>query len=268
MRFSERAGLKPILTELQIGTMSDALRHSLWNALDLHIWSTKDFIQPPYGQPGVNEFSRALWFDFYKEPMDERPSRIEGILFVIRQRYYAYSWNEVYDFVEWVVQYTKDKSLVARINFILEKELAGYRLINDLLTEVTDQTEVDALTEALADNKYPGVKAHLAAALRHLSNRDAPDYRNSIKESISAVESMAQVLSGKKATLGDALKILSQKGYIHPALKEGFSKIYGYTSDEGGIRHAMLEEPTLSASDAKFFLLSCTTFINYLKSKL
>jgi len=51
-------------------------------------------------------------------------------------------------------------------------------------------------------------------------------------------------------------------------LKEAFSKLYGYASDEGGIRHAMLEEPTLSAADAKFFLLSCTSFINYVKSKL
>lgn len=52
------------------------------------------------------------------------------------------------------------------------------------------------------------------------------------------------------------------------AFKEGFVKLYGYTSDEGGIRHAMLEMPDLTAADAKYFLLSCTPFTNYLKSKL
>jgi hypothetical protein len=102
-----------------------------------------------------------------------------------------------------------------------------------------------------------------------LSNREQPDYRNSIKESISAVESLARIMTNNhKATLGDALKIIERSGKLHPALKEGFSKLYGYTSDEGGIRHAMLEEPNLTSADAKFFLISCTNFINYMKSKL
>ena len=71
-----------------------------------------------------------------------------------------------------------------------------------------------------------------------------------------------------KASLGDALTILEKNGKLHKALKEGFSKIYGYTSDEGGIRHAMLEEPNVDVNDAKFFLLSCTSFVNYLKSRI
>lgn len=124
------------------------------------------------------------------------------------------------------------------------------------------------LEQALNDNDFPAVRAHLRRALELLSNQKSPDYRNSIKESISAVESLAKVMSGKpKATLGDALKLIEKKGKVHPSLKEGFSKLYGYTSDEGGIRHAMLDEPSLSAADAKFFLLACTNFINYLKSK-
>jgi hypothetical protein len=77
------------------------------------------------------------------------------------------------------------------------------------------------------------------------------------------------VISGNpKATLGDALKAIERNGKVHPALKDAFLKLYGYTSDEGGIRHAMLEEPTLTVADAKFFLLSCTSFINYLKAQL
>ncbi|WP_372526833.1 hypothetical protein [Piscinibacter sp.] len=51
-------------------------------------------------------------------------------------------------------------------------------------------------------------------------------------------------------------------------MKDGFVKLYGYTSDEQGIRHAMLDEPDLHAADARFFLLSCTSFVNYLKAQL
>lgn len=55
---------------------------------------------------------------------------------------------------------------------------------------------------------------------------------------------------------------------MHTALKEGFLKLYGYTNDEDGIRHAMLEEPKLTAADAKYFLMSCTSFANYSKAQL
>jgi AbiJ-like protein len=171
--------------------------------------------------------------------------------------------------LEFILNYFENAELNNAMNGILERELSGYRFVDGLITDITDPQEIEMLEEVLSDNEFPAVRIHLRAALAMLSNRENPDYRNSIKESISAVESMARIISGnKKATLGDALKIIEKQGKIHSALKDAYSKLYGYTSDEGGIRHAMLEEPNLSVSDAKFFLLSCTSFINYLKSKL
>ncbi len=168
-----------------------------------------------------------------------------------------------------MLDYFNEKRLIESINVILERELSSYRFVGGTFTDITDTQEVSMLDEAFSDTEFPAVHAHLRRALELLSDRKQPDYRNSIKESISAVESLAQTISGQpKATLGDALKVLERTNKIHPALKEGFSKIYGYTSDEGGIRHAMLDEPNLSPADAKFFLLSCTSFINYLKSKV
>ncbi|MBY0098678.1 hypothetical protein [Mesobacillus maritimus] len=54
---------------------------------------------------------------------------------------------------------------------------------------------------------------------------------------------------------------------MHGALREGFLKIYGYTSDGDGIRHALIEEPSLSFEDAKFMLVACSAFVNYLVVK-
>lgn len=80
---------------------------------------------------------------------------------------------------------------------------------------------------------------------------------------------MANTVTGKKkASLSDALAELEKSGHLHKALKQAFVKFYAWTSDEGGIRHAMLEKPNLTAADAKYMLLACTSFINYLKSKL
>ena len=101
-----------------------------------------------------------------------------------------------------------------------------------------------------------------------MANRKSPDYRNSIKEAISAVEAICNLITGeKRATLGQALKRIEEKVSLHPALKNAFSNLYGYTSDAEGIRHALLDEPNLGFEEAKFMLVSCSAFINYLISK-
>jgi hypothetical protein len=114
------------------------------------------------------------------------------------------------------------------------------------------------------------VATHLKRALELLSDRKSPDYRNSTKESISAVEAICGLITGNpKAELGQALKEIERgnKVKLHGALSGAFSKLYGYTSDAGGIRHALLDEPNLYFEDAKFMLVSCSAFINYLVAK-
>ncbi len=112
------------------------------------------------------------------------------------------------------------------------------------------------------------MRKHINTALAKLSDRKQPDYRNSIKESISAVEPIAKMISGNSKTeLPTALKIIRDKIGLHPALEKGFNSIYGYTSDGDGIRHALTEESTCDFEDAKYMLVSCSAFINYLIMK-
>ena len=103
-------------------------------------------------------------------------------------------------------------------------------------------------------------------ALSLISDRDHPDYSNSIKESITAVEVVCEIIIDKQATLGDALTELEKQGVvIHPALKSAFSKLYGYTSDAAGIRHAgQLDGKDATFDEAKYMLISCSAFVNYL----
>lgn len=121
---------------------------------------------------------------------------------------------------------------------------------------------------ALPDPLKP-VTEHIKTAVALFSDRKAPNYRNSIKESISAVEAMCKIITGnEKTTLGQALKKLEDKGIeLHAALRSSFSSLYGYTNDADGIRHALLEESTLDFDDAKFMLVSCSAFVNYLAAK-
>ena len=113
------------------------------------------------------------------------------------------------------------------------------------------------------------IRDSIQTALGFLSDRKSPDYRNSIKESISAVESLCVSISGDpKATLGTALHAIERSHQLHPAFKKALSSLYGYTSDADGIRHALLEESSISYSDAKFMLVSCSAFVNYVLGKV
>jgi uncharacterized protein with PIN domain len=188
----------------------------------------------------------------------------------LQQHFFTCSWNEVYDFLEAVVQITGSSRVAGALDEVLRCELAAYRFLEGKIVEITDEKEIAALEEALrARDRFSPSAAHLQRALELLSDRQNPDFRNSIKESISAVEAAARTITGDEAaTLGDALKALERKHDLHKALKEGFLKLYGYTSDENGIRHAMTEEPSVGGAEAKYFLLSCTSFVNYLKGRV
>lgn len=75
---------------------------------------------------------------------------------------------------------------------------------------------------------------------------------------------MKIITGDDKATLGQALNMVQQKHNLHAALKEALSRLYGYTSDEQGIRHAILENARTNEADARFMLVICSAFANYL----
>jgi hypothetical protein len=237
--------------------MSIELRNSLWNALDIYIWSNAANIRP---------VATLLWRFYFKDPLDTIPKYDAHILTTIREKFFRYTWNEVYDFLQFIIGRWQNPLLIGEINEVLERELSGYRFVSGVCTDIIDKQEIEMLDEALSDKDFPTVASHLQSALEKLADREKPDYRNSIKESISAVEAYLELTTNEK-NFDDALGKLDKAHTIHPALKGAFIKIYGYTSDANGIRHAMLEESDLTQADAKFFLFSCTAFIEFLKSR-
>ena len=273
MRFSDKMGITKIDTTLQTESMSEPLRNSLWNVLDIWIWKRKNFLRiellMSVEDGDIVNFSRNLWAYYFKKPMDTIPDYPEEILSEIRDYFFKVKWYEVYDFMQFVLETEKSTFITKSTNKILKREFSGYRFIENSLVSVTDEVEIKSLEETLNSAPFTGASKHLKKAMKHMSDIKNPDYSNSIKESISAVESMAREITGKpKATLGDTLTELEKKHSLHGALKKGFSAIYGYASDEGGIRHAMSDEPKVDADDAKYFLVSCAAFVNYLKSKI
>jgi len=269
--FSQRKGIKPVSSHLQVESMDENLRNSIWNVLDVVAWGAPGFMGDVNRYGRIVVFSQQLWANFYKLPIDRRPTHPAVLLEYIRDTYFGYSWNEVYDFLQFIIQpeLALPKTLPKYLNEIFERESAGYRIVANVIVDVTAGEEVAMLEEAIRDTAFSPISNHLRRALELLADRTNPDYRNSIKESVSAVESIAKIAANDPtATLGSALRALEKNGKMHQALRDGFLKLYGYTNDADGIRHAMMEESTLTSADAKYFLMSCTAFTNYLKAQL
>ena len=113
-----------------------------------------------------------------------------------------------------------------------------------------------------------GAATHLRKAVDHLN---AGRYAESISDSIHAVESVARVIDPKaNKKLSLALDSLETAGLLnHPALKDAFNKLYGYTSDENGIRHALLdkEAANVGLDEAMFMFGACASFTGYLVNR-
>lgn len=155
-------------------------------------------------------------------------------------------------------------------NKVLETELSAYRFVARSLAPISSEQEKEAIERAISQtsNAYSPASEHLKTGVALLARKPTPDYRNSIKESISAVESVCAVITAKpKATLGDALKLIDAQAPLHGALRSAFEKLYGYTSDAQGIRHALMEEATLEQEDAIFMLVACSAFVSYVIAK-
>jgi hypothetical protein len=271
MRFSERKGLKPIKNVIQTDDMDQDLRIGLWNALTLFYWEDVD---QRWGQ--LSQLWRSIWLNYFKYPVDAIPADWLKIHSVLRKYFFGCRWYEAYDFLEFVpsnfeASFDRNENSEFRnyCNAVLERELSAYRFVGEKLTQITSDVEIAAVEQAMAaEDSFRHVALHIKTALGLLADRKSPDYRNSIKESISAVEAACRLITDDdQATLGAAIKNLKSRVDLHPALEKAFSSMYGYTNDADGIRHALLDEPTLSFEDAKFMLVSCSAFVNYLAAK-
>lgn len=270
-RFSETYGYKPIKTVMQFDSMDADLRIGLWNGLAIYYLGEMKTIKSfPYVTKSLVALITILWINFFIAPIDAIPQNPPKAYEEIKKRFFSFAWYEVYDFVQFVVNELGNKDFITYCNQVLEREVSAWRFVGKKIAPITSKEEITAIEEALkVPRSLRPVAIHLNSALDFMLDRKSPDYRNSIKESISAVESTCTLLAGaKKADLTQALKVMKKKGIrLHPALEQAFTKLYAYASDADGIRHALLDEPDLYLEDAKFMLVSCAAFINYLKLK-
>ena len=185
-------------------------------------------------------------------------------------------WFKKLDIIEKVIDFyglNKQKKLINIFIMSMNKEFErlhfAYRLVGNQIVEITSDEEIKAIETALT-NKEESVKLHLQTAINLYAKRPDGDYRNSIKESISAVEALCRKITGEN-TLGKAISKLENNGIaLSNVLKKSFEQLYNYTNDKTtGIRHALMDDTNApTADEAIFMLVSCSAFINYLTKKI
>lgn len=263
--------------QIQVTDMDEELRNSLWDVVH-------EALKTVYERHHQRSFwvkaARSAAIGFFKEPVDSVPGSDAQAHRWLRQRFLTITYLNVYDLIEFFAEnigtikhHPGDLSASAArrerakfmedVNKVLVEELSAYRFISGVLRPISDAVEVEAIEEAASGGGEPA--DHIRAALTLLGQKPSPDYRNSIKESISAVETAVNQLAGTKATgVADAIGVLQRKTEIHPALLQAITKLYGYTSDKDGIRHAIMDRKEISLAEAKFMLVACSAFVNFL----
>jgi uncharacterized protein YuzB (UPF0349 family) len=274
MRFSQRIGKREVKTELEKEGLSPELRNSLWTLVHELLFNSLSNEKPYQDDSELTKYFRGLWINFYKFPIDNLPMSYGSVDYykgtsIVRKWFFESDWDLVLDFIEFSSEFNPEFCEIC--NAFLKREMSSYRFVDGKIVEVNSAEEIVEIEAAIKNSdKFSSVKTHLTTAITLLADRKNPDYRNSIKESISAVESLSKIITkNDKTTLGQALKVIEKSHNIPTSLKTAFSALYGFTSDEGGIRHSLLETNVkIDLEEARFMLVTCSAFVNYLLNKI
>lgn len=278
MNFSEELGFAPA-KEIQVTDLDAKTRNRLFNIFHSSVEMTGqsgyiyEYLSDKLGyvigfgdsdkvkKRFLNQTDDSNWYDAYD---------IITYFFELIIHMNEYQFLEYYGRAPFNTKNSFLENVEKQINQVLEGEKSGYRMVKYRLVAITGEEEIQSIKDSLS-NPFGAVSTHMQKALELYSDRDNPDYVNSIKESISAVESMCCVITGakgKQATLGQTIKKLEENGVtIHPSQQKAFSELYGFTNDAGGIRHGKKEYTNILSEDALYMLVTCSAFINYLKVK-
>lgn len=257
-----------------MNTITPALQNALCSCFDrMHTFIRANFGSESY----YYDIQRHIWTKYLDKREGDYVYGKDVVNIYLEDS--RYNWFEKFDIIEKTLWFLEDyqvlfyqgrpicfEFLKKDLNNELERLNVGHRVVDDCITDIVTECEIESVEMAVNHSDIQ-VKEHLQNAIMLYSQRPEADYRNSIKESISAVESYCRKKTGE-ITLGKALKKLEDAGIvIHPRLKTAFEQLYAYTNNgDTGIRHALIEgEHVPSHGEALFMLISCSAFINYLE---
>ena len=278
LTFSQRYGYVPLPTPMQLEVISEDLRRETWNLMWKFIVSVRDSHVSHYFFRKDEElfFGRVL-ARYWRKPIDEIDCyENDDVKKHIKPICFNSQFNKFLDFLEFIVNDNHyGTEFLQDIKELFQSHGASYRLDTSkppykfFPCSTTEQCDsVENALETLHERGMDGAVAHLRSSAQHIN---LSQYADSVLDSISAIESVAKLIDpNANNTLSAALHSLEKAGLLnHTALKKAFIKLYGYTSDEQGIRHALYEKdsPDVGLDEALFMYGACASFAAYLVEK-
>ena len=275
--FSQREGLEEVPGQLRLKQLPTEARTMIWSFLYEQIEGTRHF-NTLHGIKNVG----GVWEEILKakhlfldiRPLDEWSNDFNDRCTELKGRILGDSFNRVFDLIEFIMRYGScPREFVNRVSWVFRRFQLAYVIDSGppaAILPATTAEEGNELERNLAELRASGLDGcttHLRSASKCINDSDAA---GSVRESIHAIESVARQIDPKASKdLGAALASLERQGALHPAFKQAISKLYGYTSDEQGIRHALLDKAAANVTidEAVFMLGACASFASYLWRK-
>jgi hypothetical protein len=278
--FAEAEGKAKFPAILSWGQIDQRLRSALWTPFYLFLDEHMEY--NPYDDGPAYSLREPASSMMRREFVLHRHRFISDYEESFSRTAYIDNWSDffkksdyiaIFDFVTFTVRdHDCPATLVDRIADALDEPFSPYRLSVEAKTifPAIGESETKALERDIKlafSSPFSGSKAHIQSALNALGEGD---YRSTVRESIHAVESAVKDFTGDTgATLSKAVKSLVGEEGVHKALADAFDKLYAYTSDEKGIRHALVfgNNEKVGLDEAAFFLSACTAFVGFLSRK-
>ena len=275
LSFSQRGGYEKLPPSLQLEELPGTARRAIWNVLYGQMEASRHFVVNAFL---VRDPWRAVLRDLHSyhdnEPLDEWSENFNELTAWMRHRLETDPFNRLFDVIEFLMRHEHcPREFTTGVAQVFRRFQLAYIIDSGpppVILPAATSEEGDELSRNLVELRTAGLDgcaAHLRTASRCINGGDAA---GSVRESIHAVESVARQIDPRASKgLGAALTSLEQESALHPAFKQAISQLYGYTSDEQGIRHALLDkvEANVTIDEALFMLGACASFASYLWRK-
>ena len=275
LTFSQAEGIDPLPQPVALGELSRQARVSLWDIIYGRLdeaAARRDWL---HSEAYITEPWETILLHYHilhlHKPADEFSSAYEAHASEIKKLFLHGAFNQVFDFLQFVLRHpSTPHEFRDSVSSVLRYCMCAYTVIEDgTIVPISLPEQRKSIQDAfrvLKPGLFKGAQSHLRKSAECIKNGDLA---GSVRESIHAVESVARRLNADaEKSLKPALDALSQKAPLHPAFKRGIENLYGYTSDEDGIRHALLgEQEKVDIDDAVFMFGACTLFTAYLVNK-
>jgi hypothetical protein len=270
LTFEQAEGAAPLPSQLALGEMSKELRSLLWLIVHEIIKDSATFDADgdgngPWIAGNFEVVLKSYWVLHEFNFSDEFKNSERFWVYKLGSMFKTGSYTEIFGFIQFVMRRDDAPYRFSEgIEQALRRARAAYFVTdNTIMPAATaeDRVAVSSAFESLRSKEYSGARTHLRKAGELLSEGHWSD---SVRESIHAVESAVRKISGEGATLSAALAALQKKGRMNVNLKRAMNALYDYTSDEQGVRHALvLNEAEVTESDALYMFSVCAAFLTY-----